>query len=104
MNAERNLVDDPVPDDVPPGVLQEQRRATATTDAPACRLEQARCELGERRLAAAVRPLQHHDLAAPDVEIDVLDDGSPRFVGEAHAVECTHLSAGCRRRAAPAEV
>ena len=45
VNAERNLVDDPVPDDVPPGVLQEQRRATATT----CRCRSAPATPRSRR-------------------------------------------------------
>src|SRR5690606_26006411 len=51
----------------------------------------ARQELDEGGLAGAVLPEQHHDLAAVDVEVDVVERGDPREgLGEPAAAQLGH--------------
>src|SRR6266545_4925962 len=66
------------------GILQEQTRTAAADDLTHVRQEEAGCELGDRRLPAAVRTSERDDLAAAQVEIEALDDREPGEVAEPH--------------------
>src|SRR5207253_2018846 len=61
--------------EVAPGILRQVAGAATADDVARLRLEQAGRELRERRLAGAVRPDERHDLAPPELQAPLLDDG-----------------------------
>ena len=67
-------------------------------DAPGGRLDQPVDHLQRRRLAAARRSHQHHELAARDVEVELVDGDGAVVVGLADAGQPDHRRLVRRRR------
>ena len=86
-DAERDLVECGLADEVPTGILREVRRAALARHRAATRLQQAGCDLGERRLSAAVPTLERNDLAPPDDERRAAENLRPVAVGDVDVVE-----------------
>ena len=80
--AECDLVQDPLGDEMAPGILREVR-GTRTRHLPRIRLEQADRDLRERRLPRAIRPGERDHLAAPHLERRALEHDTVA-VGEAN--------------------
>src|SRR5262245_23995267 len=62
--AEGHLVHDALAHQVAAGVLRQVSRRSVALDVSAGRLEQPRCQTGERGLPRSVRPGERDDLAA----------------------------------------
>src|SRR5206468_10840619 len=73
-DRERDLLVGALLDEVAAGILGEVAGTAVAVGAPGLRLEQPRGELGERRLARAVRADERDDLAAAEAQARVLDD------------------------------
>ena len=87
VHGERDLVEHRLPDEVTARILREIAGAPSHLDRARLRLEQAGGDPRERRLAGAVRPLEHDDLAAADVEVDALEHRHRLPVGERDAAK-----------------
>ena len=86
-HAERNLLVRPLRDEVAPRILRQVAGAPVPEDAASLRLQEAGGELRERRLPRAVRPDEHDDLAATQLELDAVEQRHVRSIREGDALE-----------------
>src|SRR6266566_599884 len=89
-HTDRDLFVRALTDAVPARILKEHCRAASELGRARIGCQQPRRELRDRRLARAVRTSQRHNLAAPQLEVDTVDDGKTRAVGELNALETAH--------------